>query len=180
DAVDGRNVMLYAAIWSMGMALRWPGIPRLGPVWAGMALAAALILSRLHVLDPVFWLRDIFIAAALLLLLNAIAALPSAPTPLGGGRWGRRLAGFSYSLYLTHWPVLLLLRQYVLSAPLDPLRVASYGVAFAAAVLAFALAFAFAWGTERQTSRIRRGLMGWRTAVKAPIPTARIPVPPKH
>lgn len=160
NAVDGRNVVLYAPIWAMGMLALSPGMPRL-KVWiAVLVLAAALVLSRVHILDPLFWLRDAFIAAAMVLLLRAMAVRPAVPAAQGLARWGRGLAGFSYSLYLTHWPVLLLIRQ-GLDALLDPSQPRSYAVVFAAAGGAFALAFVFAIATERQTARVRRAVMAW-------------------
>lgn len=160
NAVDGRNVVLYAPLWGMGMLALSSGVPRLKLGPAVMVLLVALLLSRLHLLDPVFWLRDALIAAAMVLLLNALSARPSSPAAPGFGRWGRGLAGFSYSLYLTHWPVLLIIRQ-ALPGPLDPTQPHSYAVALAASAFAFALAFVFALGTERQTARVRRAVMAW-------------------
>lgn len=161
NAVDGRNVVLYAPIWAMGMLALSPALPRLNPLIAAVALAVALILARTHLLDGLFWLRDVFIAAALVLLLNAVAALPPVPVAPGLLRWGRGLAGFSFSLYLTHWPVLLVIRQSALHAPLNPLQPPSYAAVFVSSALAFALAFVFAWATERQTARVRRAVTAW-------------------
>ena len=85
-------------------------------------------------------------------------------------RWAARMAGFnktmadfSYSLYLTHYPILILLVAALGTltgepgyatgfAPTEPLALATYA---AEVVLAFTFAWLFAQATERQTGKVR-------------------------
>jgi peptidoglycan/LPS O-acetylase OafA/YrhL len=116
--------------------------------------------------------RDLFTAGLLGLWLNRLSYTSTgAPGPAA---WHKRLAGFSYSLYLVHWPLGLFL-----AVVLDKITGQGYRMAFSArAVLLYAstLAFiyAFAWlvaqCTERQTGRIRNKLLA--VTQRAPVVAA--------
>jgi peptidoglycan/LPS O-acetylase OafA/YrhL len=110
DPWDEKNTLAYLPIWLAGALIatssRWR-LPR--------ALAAALLLLALLVAKTgqgsYFLLKDYLVALALLALLLAVKyrGLPAWSQTPGLVRSGRRLAGFSYSLYLTHAPAIYLL-----------------------------------------------------------------------
>ena len=75
------------------------------------------------------------------------------------GNAAKKLAGFSYTLYLTHFPLLLLLRALINprgSWQPDPLHIAYAG---GIAVLVVAYAFGMAQITEVRTADVRRRLL---------------------
>ncbi|HKB56922.1 MAG TPA: hypothetical protein VKC51_04970, partial [Lacunisphaera sp.] len=163
----------YFSLWLLGATLCC--LPRRLPVPAWLPpllLASLLTLVRLRLLDgwSVFQ-QDLVIAALLGLWLNQLEhQVAAAPGPAA---WHRRLAGFSYSLYLVHWPLALLL-----SVVLDKFTGHGHRMAFSAgavllygAVLAFIYAFAWlvAQGTERHTASIRGKCL--------PSPCAGLPLP---
>lgn len=163
DPWDGHNVLLYLPIWALGLAvphlprLRRPGLGR----WLALALfAVAILASRSRRLDEVFWLRDVFIALGLVLVL---AAAPHGPLEGAAARlagWGHRLAGFSFTLYLTHWPLLQLYTRWVVTSgyetyPLDPQRVPPYALWAGVVVLCLGFAALMARLTEANTARVR-------------------------
>ncbi len=77
-----------------------------------------------------------------------------------GAAWGERLANFSYSLYLVHYPVCIavmaVLFRLGLLAHRLPMTPGGVGIAFVTLVLAILCARAFAFLTEDRTSRLRR------------------------
>lgn len=91
------------------------------------------------------------------------AAARNADAPLPGGALHERLAGFSYSLYLTHYPVAVLLLAMLQSwwgvglamAPGWPALL----VVLAVSALALAAGYAVSLVSERHTPRIRAWLL---------------------
>ncbi|KIL98532.1 O-antigen acetylase [Paramagnetospirillum magnetotacticum MS-1] len=160
DSWNSQNVLLYLPFWAAGMMVFWLPRPVTGR-WAALALfGAALLVSRSHILDGIFWLRDALIAMALVLFLATAAHKPSSGHPGRSADWGRRLAGFSFTLYLTHWPVLLLYTGWVEANydalyPLDPRRIGSYATWFGAVLVCVAFAASAALVTEAKTAHVR-------------------------
>jgi peptidoglycan/LPS O-acetylase OafA/YrhL len=100
-------------------------------------------------------------AAMALVLVGWRSRPPRWAVPLAG--FNRTVADFSYSLYLTHFPVMILLVAALgtITAnpgyatgfmPTDPVALATYA---GEVTLAFAFAWLFAQATERQTARVR-------------------------
>lgn len=156
-------VLTYFSLWVLGAGLRF--LPRrlIGPAWLPPLLFATMfLLGRLHWLDG--WMvfqRDLLLALLLALWLNALEH-QSTGAP-GKAVWHQRLAGFSYSFYLVHWPLGLFL-----TAVLEKLTGHGYRMGFGVgavliygAVLAFLYVFAWlvAQVTERRTARIREKLL---------------------
>jgi peptidoglycan/LPS O-acetylase OafA/YrhL len=162
DPVDPYNVLLYLPIWASGLLLLRPASTRPPPWVAFVAFLAALAVSRSHVLDDWFWLRDALIAATLVAFLVAFAASPHARRPVPCPRLGKRLAAFSFSLYLIHWPLLHLtveiLGRYRVPRLLDPRAPLSYAYYAAICAIFVAVAYLFAQLTEARTGRVRRAL----------------------
>ncbi|CUW39911.1 putative Acyltransferase family protein [Magnetospirillum sp. XM-1] len=162
DPWTSQNVLLYLPFWLLGMAVSWRRWPGLGP-WPTFGLfMAALAVSRSHALDGVFWLRDALIALG---LTGFLAAASSASVAVGLAGLGRRLAGFSFTLYLTHWPLLLLIIGWIrrsghVSYPLNPERWESYVLWLGTVMFCLAFAALLARITEARTGKVRVLLEG--------------------
>jgi peptidoglycan/LPS O-acetylase OafA/YrhL len=78
-------------------------------------------------------------------------------------RWSRTVAGFSYTLYLTHLPLLVFLRA--AWAPGEPWEFGSRPLAAAGALTALCLGYAYAVArlTEGKTDNVRKYMMRWFT-----------------
>lgn len=163
----GAEIASYFAIWLLGATLcllprcPWLATPRSAKFacWlAGAALVTMLIAIGLHWLHH-GRLRDGllgFVFAALVYCL-----LHRAETDLGGlyARLAKGLAGFSYTLYLVHFPVLAFgwaVWTYQAPWPVDAPHL-GYTLGILVAVLMYA--YAISRLTEAQTDHVRRWLM---------------------
>jgi peptidoglycan/LPS O-acetylase OafA/YrhL len=109
-----------------------------------------------------FLLKDYLIGLALLALLLALESgrLPAwwqAPGMVG---LGRRLAGLSYSLYLTHAPVIYLLRTvlakvYGVGLPIRAVTPPALAIMLLDCLVALAVAWLFYLAFERHTATLR-------------------------
>lgn len=162
DSIDRKNVLLYLPVWLIGAAViaskRVP-IARSGPWIGGVLFLAALAVSRSHVLDERFLLRDYLIAGTLFLLLCALRECKG--TRLCMPKLGYRLASFSFTLYLVHFPILQAARVWLreigwFALPLSPDAPVAYGVFFALFGFCILCAFLLAPVTEWQTDRLRK------------------------
>lgn len=154
--------------WLMGAAAT--RVRRGVPGWVTVPLfLAALGYARLH--PQGVWL-DMVVAAATALLLSTRGVRDLAILP----RTGAGLAGFSFSLYATHVPVLLACMAGMQSAGLFVARqragaTAAVGVAALLAV-SYGVAFFFSLAFERRTDRLR----GWLLRRREPVAGAQRPV----
>ena len=71
------------------------------------------------------------------------------------------LAGFSFSLYVTHVPVIALLRSRFSPWPLDPQSTTGILSYVACAAVCVAVAWLFSLVTERHVHAWRRQLVAW-------------------
>jgi peptidoglycan/LPS O-acetylase OafA/YrhL len=172
-AFTGPVIALYFVIWLAGVVvLALPGRAgksvwrsRLDIVCAALLLLGMLALSVQGTHGRV--LADFSVAFAVALLIAALAGMPDrstgrgiAPRAAALARLGRWLAGFSYTLYLVHLPVLVFLQAWLVSMgggrwqPDLPHLAAGAGIALA--MIAYAAVFgAF---TEARTETARRWL----------------------
>jgi peptidoglycan/LPS O-acetylase OafA/YrhL len=166
DHFDRMHVVAYFAIWACGiLALVPAGRPQAR--WpAAFLLVGALALSSTHMLDHWFLLRDAGIALALVTLLRAEASRSRDPFSRLGiafNRLGRGLAGFSFSLYVVHWPLIKTL-QFGCNTnepgllPLDPRDPTGLAVLVATALGCIGFAWVFHLAFERRTTSVRRWL----------------------
>lgn len=114
-ALDDTNIVFDFPFWLIGAALwfvparfprfRWPALLMVG---------AALYFGRTDIGKQHFWLRDLFLAASFSYVLITFF---NKPMPQSGIRsvladhlanWSRRFADLSFSLYVTHYPVVML------------------------------------------------------------------------
>lgn len=168
----GGAILLLMPVWLFGVALTHAPVARRLPLGAAPlvglgALVMALALFRVDhdVLNPVlkaWWpgdaewsqwaLSDVFMGIVMTLALVALRPVASRweGAILRCGEAARTLAGFSFTLYLFHWPLIQLLRSWELEAG------RSFPV-FAALIALIVLACAgISILTERQSSRLRR------------------------
>lgn len=177
----GPMFWLYFGMWLVGVTaavLRPPMLRIAGPA---LALLAGLLLLRRYadaVLEPGEGLRfamqyGICLATGLV-LLGWRQNPPRWAVSMAG--FNKAMADFSYSLYLTHFPVIILLIAILGKLtgaagfaggfpPTAPLALASY---VAAVMIALGLAYLFAQCTERQTGKVRAWLKSWRASVARP------------
>ena len=174
----GRLFVIYFLIWLLGALVSvsrpiprlsaWRWYPPLALLVGGAAFAATATASRAHLLYY-GWRGDLVVGLATALLLYAVV------TGLRPSGWPRYqalatgLAGFAYTLYLVHTPILVFastwLRGHARWAP-DAAH-ALPGLAVLAAVLAYA------WAVARLTEAHTAPLRHWLTrhapgAPKAP------------
>jgi peptidoglycan/LPS O-acetylase OafA/YrhL len=165
----GPQISIYFLIWLMGALIgrlphtSWPESPRvmaLVSMLAGLPFAMALAWNRVHPLVSEIG-SDFMIGACFALWLYVLIQGSRVDVSPAYSKTARTLAGFSYTLYLTHFPVLLLLRGL-----LDPrgnwlpdLRHLLYGLAIALLMLSFA--YLVAEFTEARTGVIRRRVLRW-------------------
>lgn len=129
------------------------------PLWVSLLLFAIIFsVARLQ-LVKIPYLPDFLIGISFALVINSAA---------GGSRrllahgLSRKMADFSYSVYLCHFPFLVFALSALYAAtgiglrgPCTPL---SFGIFISVVVLAYAWAFLISLATERQTPRIRQFL----------------------
>lgn len=126
-------------------------------------VVAALVIAR-FVLPGLPGDFVVGIATAAMLYVLARGSPGTDRPPAVAVRAAKGLAGFSYSLYVVHLPLLVFVRAWAERAghttwEPDHAHLA-FGLLLAFGVLA--CAFGFAWVTERQTDRIRRRLTSSR------------------
>jgi peptidoglycan/LPS O-acetylase OafA/YrhL len=181
------NFVSYYPIWLLGVGARV--IVLRCPISIHWACAALVLLpitvgiARPHTY-PAF-ITDSLIGMALALLLCSPRMLPG-PRLLSA--FGSIMAGFSYSLYVVHFPLLVfmvavLTRSGVMLGRLAP-GPQAFALLCASLLLLYGFAWAFSLATERQTQRLRRLLSEWpavrelldlgiRLAFRAPAPGHR-------
>jgi peptidoglycan/LPS O-acetylase OafA/YrhL len=165
----GPHICLYFLIWLAGAAVAlsprvaalrkpwffWPAALFTSGLFAG-ALAFSLVRPGLFGAG-----EDLSIGAAFALWLYVLAHVSGAEVARAYAVPARTLAGFSYTLYLVHFPALLLLRA--LWNPAGDWEPGAlhllYGVGLAALMLAYA--YSIALFTEARTDTVRRRLMQW-------------------
>jgi peptidoglycan/LPS O-acetylase OafA/YrhL len=113
--LDDTNIIFDFPFWLIGAALWFvPGNYRRLRWLAVLAIAAALLFGRLEFGKTVFWFRDLFLTAAFSFLL---VTFRDQPMPQSGVRatvagyvtkYSRWFAELSFSLYVTHYPLIRL------------------------------------------------------------------------
>lgn len=186
----GPMFWLYLGMWLIGVVAAVLRPPRLPLAAVALVLLAAILLFRRYAdaqLAPTDAVRfgiqyGICLATGMLLLGLRGRELRWAH-PLA--RVNKTIADFSYSLYLIHFPLLILLIAALGKltgnpgfvggfAPTDPIALASYA---AELILAFGGAWLFAQATERQTWKVRAWLKRQLVARPRPELPPELPEP---
>ncbi len=166
-ALIGTKISGYFLIWLMGAALFFLPAPSgasrmasygwLAATWALLAAVIWCARKLWFAADTGGWMADMLVGAAIALHLYGakILDLPLATWFARGARW---LAGISFTLYLCHFPLLLLLAHLLVGdgkwQP-DGLHLAAAGVITAAVIGYCAL---IAQMTEARTPQLRAWL----------------------
>lgn len=160
-ALLGVQFLWYFLLWSLGgLAATVPLRGSPNPILTGPLFVACLVAARL-LGDASADVVQAFAIAGLLWSLKGSELV----LMVRAGRMNSGLADFSYSLYATHYPVLLLLLTvaggpalpggYSMRLELDPGSVSLFLAAVACCVM---VAWLFARVTERRTNKLRRWL----------------------
>lgn len=150
-------ILIYALVWLMGAALYIINGRRLLPLWLSLVLFAfCFSVARLQWL-AVTYLTDFLTGISFALVINSAAGGWRLP----GRDWSRALAGFSYSVYLCHFPFVIFMLSVLYQTTGLGLRMHPAGLTGGLFLLALTLAYLWCFlislVTERQTYRIR----GW-------------------
>jgi len=171
----GMQISLYFLIWMMGMLigrirrLKWSGTSRaiaLASAGASLPLIAVLAWVRAHPNASEVG-TDFAIGLCFASWIYVLIHSRREDVSPAYAKAAKAFAGFSYTLYLTHFPALLLLR-----GALDPLgnwqpdwKHLAYALSIA--LLALGYAYLVAECTEARTGTVRRFLMQpWTTLSK--------------
>jgi peptidoglycan/LPS O-acetylase OafA/YrhL len=163
------TLTLYFAVWLMGalVAYTWLRRPRsmndrawprlaLGLAW--LAFAATTVIARVRLLGsrPV---EDLLLGLAACFLLMAHLRRAAAWEEPRGKRAASWLAGFSYTLYLIHYPIIVFIHAALVGAERwsPSWRAALFG-GFIATGVGLLIAYPLSLLTERQTDRFRAQL----------------------
>jgi len=164
DDFTRENVLLCFPMWILGVFLlnqKCLNKCHIGIIASGAIFILTIALSRSHLIDNLFFVRDTAIAIGLFLVLvslrNTTWKIAIAPN------FGRFMASFSFSLYLIHWPLLKIIRKlmwdngiYVNLLPDSAYAIFTYlGVCLSCLVSAYV----FSLVTERNTGHLRSLLL---------------------
>ncbi len=172
----GKDILLLFPLWLLGTLLAVVPAPRSGP--AIRILAAVLycpllfFLAKTHVVQGVA--SDYLLGAATFVLIWLLLGAKSAAPENAGVHLARVGARFSYTLYLVHVPLLVLLTALIAgeSRWQPDARHLIYG--FGALLLAIGYSYAVACATEFRTDKVRgwveRRVLGKALRSKEPVP----------
>jgi peptidoglycan/LPS O-acetylase OafA/YrhL len=128
-------------------------------VVAGVVFGGSLLVARREVLSSYWWQYLVGVAFALLLV-----ALATYSSRLPGSRVSAYLAEFSYSVYLTHFPALMLMvsAAFTLTGYGVKVQFGAAGLVWYAVVVATAILVAWivSMFTEAKTPALRRKIYG--------------------
>lgn len=177
-------IVALAPVWGFGAGVallrhcfqELPTALRRAASWLGSCGVAALLpASRLHWgLEPLA--ADLALGAAVAALLLALPK-PKPGPPDRGADILRRLADGTYSLYLSHVPVLAFAAAVTIGSQRLPVGVEAFGWLASGLGLAVGTGWAVWWSCERHTDRLRAWLARPLLRVPSPTPLAREAMP---
>ena len=163
------EILLYGAVWVMGVAIRF--IPRPLIPWSSASVVLTAVAMLLCVRLPHWYpgselfadgILAVFIANLLLTLMHH----PHPASALPGGRIHSAIADFSFSLYLLHFPMLVLLCAMSqawlgIGLSMQPNNWLPLIFMTVVIVMLYVYAWAISLVTERYTSLVRELLTRW-------------------
>ena len=165
----GPTISICFLIWLAGVAVF--AISRRLPVLNGGRRIALQFAGWLALLDGLVWIRlgviraglaaDFLLAASFSAWMLAIS-IPGGSEPNALTRAvAKTLSGFSYTLYLIHFPLLAFLRTRFDPAGDWPPDARHFAPGILLALAALALAYCLAFFTELRTAAVRKRVEGW-------------------
>lgn len=159
-ALVGRPVLALFPVWLLGSVLARVRAPAVGAGVRGLAslvYAGALLWIMLHPWNARWFKQDYVLGLLTAMFLWVwLSAVQRAREGTPVDRAIRRLAEFSYSLYLVHYPLLAFLAAVLTGGVLWRAAVWHLAVAFGLMLLAIAYSLGVASVTEFQNDRVRR------------------------
>ncbi|MBO0870071.1 MAG: acyltransferase [Micromonosporaceae bacterium] len=161
--------LVAAGVLAAGARTRgWPW-HWLAVLTAAPTVALMLIYRSQWTVAHYYWI-DLALAPAIAMMLAALATGRPAPAMwLLGTRPLRSLGSFSYSLYLIHLPIVIVVSRYVVGGRVPGGRIeflATAGVAVPVSLLAarlFAAVFEIPFQRYRGWAQLRRAYLAWRS-----------------
>ena len=168
----GPNVAAYSIIWLLGVLASARQRPLLPIGVLPMAIVVVCYLLLVRVLIPTDWADATFgvwfvcDTVLAILLANLILCMKGAKSELirpPGGEIHRYLAGFAFSLYCTHSPVLnfyvaLMMFEYGIGWQMVPHHAHQWLVVLGGMITAVAFGYVFSLVTESRTDRLRQSV----------------------
>ena len=170
----GQTIAMYFLIWLFGGAIALSRSLKWSPMRFAKAstLAAApfVLVLGFSVARPLnsAFLMDAAVALAFGLWIYAIVEANEGPVPAIYAKAAGSFAGFSYTLYLMHFPLLFLLRSRIIRGNVwkpDFVHLL-YGLALTAVMVL--IAYEIAQSTEMNTTEVRRKVMALFRSTKHP------------
>ncbi|HEV2315043.1 MAG TPA: acyltransferase [Candidatus Acidoferrales bacterium] len=161
----GYVIASYFLIWLLGGAIAISRAVKWSPVRCSGAMAAtaipfvlALGLSVAHPLNSPF-LMDAIVALAFSSWIYTVVEAPEKSMSALYAKPARLFAGFSYTLYLTHFPFVFLLRSRIIGSRSWNPTFVHFVYALLITAGATLVAYLLALGTETKTAAARRKVM---------------------
>lgn len=163
DELDDRSILLYFPVWLSGLLVwRVNRLVNLSLPMSIFLLLLVLFFARSPLFESLFWFKDYMIAGGLVFVVWSISNSHEGKIIryVRLNRFGSFMAGFSYSLYLIHYPTILVVNTAIESMfevhyPLDPRWWGSYAVYVFLIFSSFVTAYTLYFMTERHTKKIR-------------------------
>jgi len=165
----GPAISIYFLIWLAGAAVYAISVKL--PAIHGAQRIARQTVGWLVLFGGLVWIRSGSIRAGLtadFIVAGSFSAWMFAILISGGrepnpvtGAVAKTLSGFSYTLYLIHFPMLAFLRTRFDPAGNWPPDVRHFSLAILLALAALALAYCIAFFTELRTATVRKRIEGW-------------------
>jgi peptidoglycan/LPS O-acetylase OafA/YrhL len=170
------NLIQWLIIWLLGAAARWRlerynGQGRLITVLGlFVSLFVMFVLERIHLHFLANWVTDLMLGIS----VAALCAHPMVICWRRAASINSTIAGFSFSLYVVHYPTIMFSIAALQSHGLLTERLVPGGDAFGyflcVVTVAYLVAWLFSYVTEAQTHRVRRALLMLPAACKISKP----------
>lgn len=162
----GRTIALYFLIWLFGGAIAVSSVREWLPArLAGTNAVAILPLVcalGLSVKWPfgIAFLTDSIVAIGFGLWMYLVLGMPEKPVSVPYEKTARLIAGFSYTLYLTHFPLMFFMRAQLVREIAPRPDFIHTVLAVGVALMCIVIAYGIAQITEARTAQVRRRIMG--------------------
>ena len=153
------DILLLFPVWLSGTVLALLPPPRVGAggrwIASGLYGAAVFLFAKGQFLSALE--HDYLFGAITFFYIWVLLSARGASGNSWYVHWTRQAARFSFSLYVVHMPVLLLITAFVAGDRLwSPINLETDAVALVVLGFLMAVAYGFGWATEFRTDKVRR------------------------